>query len=265
MIGMAHKNITVDQVESGKQGVTNLGTRLNGFDTTVGGIQTDLDTAEGNISTLQTDLNTAEGSITTLQTDLDTLEGTVTTLSTDQAAAVAKVNEAVMAMASAPVTTPIFSDVQSYTILETDIVAATPTAVDVPNSKTYAVGKNNMMVLRNGVPQVLAGGDYTETDSNTITFPADYLLVGDIITFIINNPTKLNYTEAVAYYTTGDHIGKIETVTYTGDIARVITYTYNASGKIATEAVAEGGITTTKTYTYSETTGILTSITAVVA
>jgi len=216
---MAHKNFTVDQVESGKLGVTNLGYRLDGFDTSVEAISTD----------------------------------------------VAKANETIMAMASAPVTTPVFSEVQSYTVLEADVVAATPTPVDVPASKTYIVGKNNMMVLRNGAPQVIAAGDYTETDSGTVTFPADYLKVGDVITFVINSPTKLNYAEAVTYYGEGANLGKVNTITYTGDIARVITYTYNEDGKIATEAVAEDGKTTTKTFTYDVGTGKLTGVAAVVA
>jgi hypothetical protein len=277
---------------------------------------------------------------------------------------VAKVNESVMALASAPITTPIFNDVEVYTItaavaevftltvtaaatgdgnVQVTLNGGTPTdvavttgdstsvvagkiqavvdaladyvatvngsvvtvtasnkrsetdatfsggttgvtatvavttqgvtgsdlssavTITVPNSKSYKVGKGNLLIFRNGVPQTLAGGDYTEASSTTIQFSADVLTGEDVITFIIGNPSKLNYSVAVAYYTEGADDGKINTITYTGDIERVITYTYNVAGKIATEAVAEGGVTTTKTFSYNETTGKITGVAAVVA
>lgn len=226
---MPQKKIGVDQIASGN-GELDLGTRLDSIEST----------ATANVSNLQGEIDAAEGEI-------------------------ARVNEAVMAMASAPISTPVFNDVETYTVLDTDIVAATPTTLTVPNGKSYKVGKGNLMVLRNGIPQVLANGDYTEASATTIQYAADVLLEGDVITFVIGNASKLNYNVAVTYYGVGADEGRIETVAYTGDLERTITYTYNASGKIATETIVEGGKTTTKTYTYDGTTGRITAVASVVA
>jgi hypothetical protein len=227
---MSQKKINLEQVESGVTGKKDLSVRLG-----------DTDTAINNINQSITDLDSAKS------------------------ADIARVNETVMAMASAPVTTPVFSEIQSYKVLAADITAGQPVTVTVPNGKTYKVGKSNLTVLLNGVVQVLVDGDYTEASSTTIQFSADILKENDVVTFVIGTPSKLNYSTAVAYYTTGGDIGKIQTVTYTGDIERTITYTYNAEGKIATEAVVEDGKTTTKTYTYDGTTGKITTIASVVA
>jgi hypothetical protein len=234
---MAQKPISVKQVGSGKEGVINLGTRLDNTDTAISNLNT---------------------SITNMNSDIT---GELVAKEVE----ILRVNEAVMAMASAPVTTPIFNDVETYTILLADITAGQPTVVTVPNGKSYKVGKGNLLVLRQGVPQILANGDYTEASPTTIQYTADVLEVGDVITFIIGNATKLNYNTVITYYGAGDDLGRIQTVTYTGDIARVITYTYNPNGKIDTEAVQEDGKTTTKTFTYNGTSGKLTGVAAVVA
>lgn len=243
---MSQKKITVVQIESGKVGVSDLGSRLDGFDTTISNVN-----------------STLVGQISGVQGEIDALETVVSNQSTETQAKIDKVNEAVMAMASAPVSTPVFNDVQTYAVQASDVTAGQPVTITIPNSKTYKVGKGNMQVLRNGIPQVLANGDYIEKTESSIEYSADVLATGDVITFIIGNPSKLNYSTAVTYYGVGADEGRIQTVTYTGDINRVITYTYNAEGKIATEAIQEDGKTTTKTFTY--TGGKLTGVTAVVA
>ncbi len=216
---MAQKKVTPKQIESGKEGFTNIGERMDGFDQSIANINTEAQL----------------------------------------------INETVMAMASAPVTTPVFNDVETYTVDAEDIVAEEPVVITIPNSKTYKVGKNNLLVLRNGIQQTLGNGDYTENSATTVQFGADILEAGDVITFIIGNATKLNYSVAVTYYAEGGNAGKIHEVSYTGDIVRGIAYTYNAAGKIATEAITEDGKTTTKTYTYDETSGKITGVTAVVS
>lgn len=314
---MSQKKINVEQIASGN-GETDLGTRLNNIDTTNANNGTEID----------------------------------------------KVNEAVMAMASAPISTPVFQDVETYSVVEavaevftltvtasatadgdlsvtlnggsatnvtvtngdsvnvvagkiqtvidalgdysasvnadvvtvtaankrsetdavfdggttgvTATVSVTTQGVDgddienavtitIPNSKTYKVGKGNLLVLRNGIPQLLTNGDYTEASSSTIQYGADVLVDGDIITLMIGNPSKINYSVSVTYYSGGQDDGKIETVTYTGDIERTITYTYTAAGKIDTETIVEGGVTTTKTFTYNGGTGKIESVSAVVS
>lgn len=323
---MAQKLVTVYQIESGKEGLNNLGERLNNIDTTI------------------TNVNTS------LTNDITT-----------NANEIARVNEAVMAMASAPITTPIFNDTEVYTVIEakaevtkitvtsgasssgnitivlnsnpysvavtsgddvnavaskiqsvvdaldeysatvngnvvtinslvkrsepdatvdggtTGVVATVEVLVQgvsgvnvdqdvtitIPNGKDYIVGKGNLLVLRNGIPQVLANGDYAEVSSTSIKFNAGVLHDGDVITFIIGDAGKLNYNMSVTYYDTGADAGRINTVTYTGDINRTITYTYTAEGKIASETIVEDGKTTTKTYTY--TNGRITGITSTVA
>ena len=248
---MPQNKIQLGQIDSGKDGVEDIGARLAGVDTEVDTLQEDLDTAEQNIVTLQNDLDLAEADIVSLETD-----------AAGKAVEIAKVNETVMAMASSPVSTPVFNDVANYTILAADITAGQPVVVTIPGGKTYKVGKGNLMVLRNGVHQV---GSYTEASATTVSFEEGEALEGDIITFIIGNASKLNYNMAVVYYATGDHSGKIQTVTYTGDIERTITYTYNTDGKIATEVIDEGDVTTTKTYNYDGTSKKIVSIAAVVA
>lgn len=222
---MTQKAIGVDQIASGKDGVMNLGERLNTQDTA--------------LTQAQTDLNTV---ITANETEI------------------ARINEAVMAMSSAPVTTPVFNDVETYAVQAADLTAGMATTVTIPNGKSYKVGKGNLMVLRNNVIQ---RGSFAEASETTVSFDADYLLEGDELTFIIGKPTKLDYNTAITYYAGGPDEGKIETVTYTGDIERAITYTYTAEGKINAETIVEDGITTTKTYTYSG--GKITGIHAVVA
>ena len=165
---------------------------------------------------------------------------------------------------SAPITTPVFNDIATYTVKDTDVVEGMPTTITIPDGKEYKVGKGNMLVLRNGVPQSPTNGDYTEETETTVKFAANVLKEGDVITFIIGNPSKLNYTVLVDYYTEGDDEGRIRTISYSGDIERSITYTYTASGKIETETVTEDGKTTTKTYTYDEFTGRLIGINSVV-
>jgi hypothetical protein len=233
---MAQKPISVTQVGSGKTGVNNLGVRLDNTDTAI---------------------NSINNTLSNLNTDVDEQFAA-------KEAEITRINEAVMAMASAPITTPIFNDVETYAIQAVDITSGQPTVVTVPNGKTYKVGKGNLMVLRNGVPQVLANGDYIEVSPTTIQYRANVLDESDIITFIIGNATKLNYNTSITYYDEGASEGRIEIVTYTGDIARVITYTYTASGKIATESIEEDGKTTTKTFTYDGTSGKLTGVAAVV-
>lgn len=326
---MAQKKITVVQVEAGKQGFSDLGARLDNMDTAIESVNTNL----------QNEINANEAEI-------------------------ARVNEVVMAMASAPISTPVFNDIETYSVTAavaevfdltvttgatadgnvqvtlnggaaTDIavvagdsaetvagkiqtvidaladytasvsgavvtvtavnkrsevdatfnggvtgvtatVSVTTQGVDgvdvdnavtitIPNGKSYKVGKGNLLVLRNGIPQVLANGDYIEVDSVSIQYSAGVLKDGDVITFMIGNPSKLNYNVAVTYYGAGADEGRIETVTYTGDIERTITYTYTAEGKINTETIVEGGKTTTKTYTYDGTTGKITGVSAIVA
>ncbi|MEM0173164.1 MAG: hypothetical protein QXI16_01500 [Sulfolobaceae archaeon] len=235
---MVQRKVRVTQIEAGKDGLAHLGERLN--------------VVENNIQQVQTDLT---NQITSVQTTLST-----EIVQNEQE--IAKVNEAVMAMASAPVTTPVFNVIESYEVQTTDIVAGQPTVITIPNGRTYKVGKGNLIVLRNGIVQI-PGGDYVETNETQVTFNPDVLLAGDIITFIIGNPSKLNYNVNVTYYTEGADAGKIQTVAYTGDINRTITYTYNAQGKIATETITEDGKTITKTYNY-DTNGRLTGVTCVV-
>jgi len=242
---MAQKRITVDQVESGKGGVANLGFRLDGFDSTITQVNTDL-----------------TNSINSTQGEVDALEQAFADQNDTIDAQLAQVNESVMAMASSPVSTPIFNDIQAYTVQASDITAGTATTITIPNGKKYHVGKGNLLVLRNGVPQVLANGDYTEETQFTIQYSADVLMEGDVITFIIGVASKFDYAMAITYYAAGDDAGRIETVTYTGDINRVYTYTYTAEGLINTEAVDEDGKTTTKTFSYTD--GKLAGITAVV-
>jgi len=227
---MAQKKIGVDQIESGKEGLLDLGTRLNNVDAEIENVKYDV-------------------------ADLDA----------SKSADIAKVNETIMAAASAPITTPVFNDIATYTVKDTDVVEGLPTTITIPDGKEYKVGKGNMLVLRNGVPQIPTNGDYTEETETTVEFAANVLKAGDVITFIIGNPSKLNYTVSVDYYTEGDDEGRIRTISYSGDIERSITYTYTASGKIETETVTEDGKTTTKTYTYDEFTGRLTGINSVVS
>jgi hypothetical protein len=312
---MAQKLVTVYQVESGKEGLNNLGERLTNIDNNVA-------------------INDSE---------------------------IARINEAVMAIASAPITTPIFNDIETYKVVEakaevtslnvtagatsngnititlngnpvsvsvsaldttlavankiqstidplndynatvsgstvtitavnkrsetdatfdggstgvTATITVTTQGVDgvdlsqdltitIPNGKNYIVGKGNLLVLRNGISQVLADGDYTETSSTSIKYSANTLKDGDIITFIIGDPGKLNYNVSVSYYTSGADNGKIQTVSYTGDIQRSITYSYTSEGKIASEVIVEDNKTTTKTYTYTD--GKITGISSVVS
>ena len=323
---MAQKLVTVHQVEAGKKGLNNLGERLDTIDSTVESVHT----------TLANDIATNEFEI-------------------------ARINEAVMTLASTPITAPVFNDIEAYKVVEakaevtkvtvtagattdgnvtltlngnattiavtsgdtTDAVAGkiqtavsaladytatvsgsavTITAVNkrseveatfdggttgvtatievlvkgvsgldlvnavvitIPNGKDYVVGKGNLLVLRNGIPQVLADGDYTENSSTSIKYNAGVLKDGDILTFIIGDAGKLSYTMAVEYYTSGADAGRIQKVTYAGDINRTISYTYTAEGKIATETAVEDGKTVTKTYTYAN--GKITGVSSVVA
>lgn len=227
---MAQKKIGVDQIESGKEGLLDLGTRLNNVDA-----------------------------------EIENVKDNVANLDARKSADIAKVNEAIMAAASAPITAPVFNDIVTYIVQDTDVVEGMPTTITIPDGKEYKVGKGNMLVLRNGVPQIPTSGDYTEETETTVKFAANVLKVGDVITFIIGNPSKLNYTVSVDYYTEGDDEGRIRTISYSGDIERSITYTYTASGKIETETVTEDGKTTTKTYTYDEFTGRLIGINSVVS
>ena len=236
---MIQRKIRVTQIDAGKDGLSHLGERLN--------------SVEANIQQIETNLT---NEITNVQT---TLSGEIAQNENE----IAKVNEIVMAIASAPVSTPVFNDIVSYEVQASDIVAGQPTVITIPNGKTYKVGKGNLTVLRNGVVQVL-DGDYQETNETQITFNADVLEVGDVITFIIGKPAKLAYDVNVSYYTEGADAGKIQTVAYTGDINRTITYTYNTQGKIATEVITEDGKTITKTYNY-DANGRLTGINCVVA
>lgn len=61
-----------------------------------------------------------------------------------------------------------------------------------------------------------------------------------------------NYAVAYAY----DEAGRIITETVTGDISRVITYSYDPSDNIEKEVIAFDGKTITKTYTYDESNNI---------
>lgn len=324
-MNMAQKLVTVYQIEAGKSGLNHLGERLDNIDSTIENVHT----------TLANDIATNEAEI-------------------------ARINEAVMTLASTPITAPVFNDVETYKVVEakaevtkvtvtagatasgdiiltlngspvniavtsgdtTDAVAGkiqatvdaladytatvsgsvvTITAVNkrsevdatfdggttgvtatvevlvqgvdgldlaqdviitIPNGKDYVVGKGNLLVLRNGIPQVLADGDYVENSSTSIKYKAGVLKDGDVITFIIGDAGKLSYNMTVDYYTSGADAGRIQKVTYTGDINRTITYTYTAEGKIASETIVEDGKTVTKTYTY--TNGRITGVSSVV-
>lgn len=214
---MAQKKITVVQIESGKQGFDTLGARLNGIDTAINDL---------NESLQDSNLASETG--------------------------IAKVNEALMAAIQTPVPTPIMYDISSYTVQATDILQGQPITINLPQGKSYLVGKNHLQVLRNGVPQILENGDYTETSPTTIQFAADVLEEGDVLTFIIGTSSKLSYNVSVSYYDSGDNAGLIQTITYTGDVNKTVTYNYNAQKKISSEVVVEDGKTTTRTFTYDD-------------
>jgi hypothetical protein len=155
-------------------------------------------------------------------------------------------------------------DVSSYTVQATDITEGQPTTITLPGGRYYLVGKNHLQVLRNGVPQVLENGDYTEASSTTIQYAADILVEGDVLTFIIGKSSKLAYSVSVTYYESGPNTGLVQTMTYTGDVNKTVTYNYNAEKKISSEVIVEDGKTTTKTYNYDGN-GKLTGISVTVA
>ena len=116
------------------------------------------------------------------------------------AAEVKKTNEAVVAAIVAPVATPVFTTVKTKAIAGGDLTVGQPTVVTVPDGAKYAVGKGNMLVLRNGVPYTPAADTYTEASETTVSFAADLLVSGDVITFIIFGAPVLNYTTAVTQF-----------------------------------------------------------------
>lgn len=193
-----------------------------------------------------------------LDTDLTSVSANDDTLPSAKAvkafvdAKIAAANDAIMVAASMPVTTPKFDLVKNYIAL----ASATAPTVTIPDSASYLVGKGNLMVYRNGVLQVL-GENYTEASTTTVSFVIN-LRKDDEITFVIGKQAILNYSVAFAY-DTSDRINK---VTYTGDIDRVIDYTYNSDNTIATEVTTEQGKTITRTYAYTagKITGITTAI-----
>jgi len=258
---MIQRKIRVTQIDAGKDGLSHLGERLNSVEANIQQIETNL---TNEINTVQQNLSTQLSQVQeNLATEITNVQTTLSEEIAQNEAEIAKVNETVMAMASAPVSTPIFNDIVSYEVQASDIVAGQPTVITIPNGKTYKVGKGNLTVLRNGVVQVL-DGDYQETNETQITFNANVLEAGDVITFIIGKPAKLAYDVNVSYYTEGADAGKIQTVAYTGDINRTITYTYNTQGKIATEVITEDGKTITKTYNY-DANGRLIGVNCVIA
>jgi len=226
---MAQKRINVSQIESGKSGLVHLGERLNTIDNT--------------LNTLDTNFSVE---IASTQAEIDAI------------------NEALIASLQSPVANPVFFDVSSYTVQVSDIEAGQPITITLPNGKTYIVGKNHLQVLRNGVPQVLENGDYTEQSSTSIRFNADVLQAGDVITFIIGKSSKLSYNVSISYYTSGANEGLIQTITYTGDVSKTVTYNYNAQKKISSEVIVEDGKTITRTFTYNGS-GTLTGISVSIA
>lgn len=211
---------------------------------------------------------TLQAQVTATQTAADAAQqaqNEVDLLEQAHASEVKKTNEAVVAAIVAPVSTPVFTTVKTKAIAVGDVTAGQPTVVTIPDGAKYAVGKGNMLVLRNGIPYTPAADTYTEASATTISFATDLLVGGyDVITFIIFSAPVLNYSTAVTHYASGEFVGMVETITFTGDINRVVTFEYvTGTKKISKETTVEDGKTITKTYSYTD--NLLTGVAVTVA
>jgi len=304
---MSQKRINVSQIESGKDGLSNLGTRLNSIENINLTDSEDIDrinealmatiqvpssvplffdvsnyTVLSNDITETTDLTvtagaTSAGDVTVTLNGVD--EDITVTIEDDTADEVAsEIATAIDTLEgySASANEVVVSITGVYDADETAVafdggttgVTATvgePAMEDViitlPDSKEYKTGKNHLQVWRNGVYQSLSGGDYTEESTTEINYSGDVLEENDVLTFMVGDSSKLDYDVSVSYYSEGENIGLIETITYTGDVAKTVTYDYNTNQKITEEVTVEDGVTTTRTFSYDGN-GKLTDIAA---
>jgi hypothetical protein len=157
---------------------------------------------------------------------------------------------------------------KNYTVLAGDLSVGNPTVLTIPNGVTYEYGKDNILVFINGQLAV-KGYTYTEVsptsgDATQISFVDKALKAGNVVTYVITSQPKLAYEVAYTY----DGSGRISTATFTGDVDKVVTYTYKTSGaalgKMDTITIVEDGVTSTKTYSY-DVNGVLTGIASVLS
>lgn len=143
--------------------------------------------------------------------------------------------------------TPIMNNIESIIVKDADIVTGLPTIINLSNR--YYLGKQHLMVYRNGVYQQV-GIKYKEKTNNSVEFSADYLLPGDRLLFICGNNGMSDVSHISVDYTEGGLITKIKFFKEE-KIFREIEYIYDDKPKIIKQIVSDELYKFIKTFIYN--------------
>lgn len=143
--------------------------------------------------------------------------------------------------------TPIMNNIESIMVKDADIVTGLPTIINLSNR--YYLGKQHLMVYRNGVYQQV-GIKYKEKTNNSVEFSADYLLPGDRLLFICGNNGMSDISHISVDYTEGGLITKIKFFKEE-KIFREIEYIYDDKPKIIKQIVSDELYKFIKTFIYN--------------
>ena len=132
-------------------------------------------------------------------------------------------------------------------------VNTTRTEVVIISYETYIVTvpfeftEKSLKVYRNGVLQNLSADYYV--NNQTITF-SDNLLVGDVITLIIDSAAVIANNAKYNLKYIYNSKGKVEKEVYSGGVNREVLYSYDSVGNKISKTVIEDGKTITANYKY---------------
>lgn len=143
--------------------------------------------------------------------------------------------------------TPVMNNIEFVMVKDADIIAGLPTIINLSNR--YYLGKQHLMVYRNGVYQQV-GVKYKEKTNNSVEFSADYLLPGDRLLFICGNNGMSDISHISVDYTDGGLITKIKFFKEE-KIFREIEYIYDDKPKIIKQIVSDELYKFIKTFIYN--------------
>lgn len=143
--------------------------------------------------------------------------------------------------------TPVMNNIEFVMVKDADIVTGLPTIINLSNR--YYLGKQHLMVYRNGVYQQV-GVKYKEKTNNSVEFSADYLLPGDRLLFICGNNGMSDISHISVDYTDGGLITKIKFFKEE-KIFREIEYIYDDKPKIIKQIVSDELYKFIKTFIYN--------------
>lgn len=144
--------------------------------------------------------------------------------------------------------TPIMNDIEFIMVKDADIISGLPTIINLSNR--YYMGKQHLMVYRNGVYQQV-GIKYKEKTNNSVEFAADYLLPGDRLLFICGNNGMSDISHVSVEYTNGGLITKIKF--FKGnELFREIEYIYDDKPQIIKQIITDELYKFTKTFIYND-------------